>query len=45
MEECLRKQEMKRPAIDRAGIRDFSLCWYGIFMAPGPIILFGVLIR
>jgi hypothetical protein len=51
MEKYLRKKEMKRPAIDRAGIRafmgnpeDFSLSWYGIFMASVPIILFGVLV-
>ncbi|MBT2668714.1 hypothetical protein J7J00_25120 [Bacillus sp. ISL-4] len=37
--------KMQRPAIDRAGIRDFSLSWYGIFMAPDTIILFGVLVR
>ncbi|WP_179086053.1 hypothetical protein [Peribacillus simplex] len=36
---------MKRPAIGRAGIRDFSLSWYGIFLALEPIILFGILVQ
>ncbi|MCK1993145.1 hypothetical protein GW626_04335 [Peribacillus muralis] len=45
------KNEIKKPSVDRAGLRtfmgnpeNFELSWYGILMACAPIILFSAFV-
>ncbi|WP_349730399.1 hypothetical protein [Peribacillus frigoritolerans] len=45
MEKCHRKNENKKTCYRSSRYKGFSLSWYDIFMAPDPIILFGVLVR